>query len=62
WGELETGQTTIAFAPAHQHETDPLTGVVRHAGSDRERAPLEVCFTYADVVDAAYKVLCVWGS
>ncbi|MQL74744.1 hypothetical protein Taro_007117 [Colocasia esculenta] len=54
WGELETGQTTIAFTPAHQHETDALTGVVRHAGSDRERAPLEVCFAYADV-DAAYK-------
>ncbi|MQM09670.1 hypothetical protein Taro_042548, partial [Colocasia esculenta] len=52
WGVLETGQTTIAFTPVHQHETDVLTGVVRHA--DRERAPLEVCFAYADV-DAAYK-------
>ncbi|MQM10848.1 hypothetical protein Taro_043743, partial [Colocasia esculenta] len=36
---LETGQMTIAFTPAHQHETDAR--VVQHAGSDRERAPLE---------------------
>ncbi|MQL72988.1 hypothetical protein Taro_005336 [Colocasia esculenta] len=34
---LETGQMTIAFTPAHQHETD--AGVVQHADSDRERGP-----------------------
>lgn len=53
WGELESGQTTIAFTPAHQHETDDLTG---HPSSPNSRPPLEVCFAYSDV-DAAYKVL-----
>ncbi|KAL8549716.1 hypothetical protein ACS0TY_008526 [Phlomoides rotata] len=52
WGELESGQTTIAFTPAKQRETDDLTGAVRV----RERNPVEVCFDYADV-DAAFKVL-----
>lgn len=56
WGELESGQTTIAFTPLHQHETDDLTGKVQSSTrSDRERAPLEVCFCYHDV-DAAFKV------
>nr|VDC65146.1 unnamed protein product [Brassica rapa] len=55
WGELESGQTTIAFTPLHQHETDDLTGKVQSSTrSERERAPLEVCFCYADV-DAAFK-------
>ncbi|GFQ06667.1 hypothetical protein PHJA_002810700 [Phtheirospermum japonicum] len=53
WGELESGQTTIAFTPAKQHETD-LTGKVQVPHSDRERNPVEVCFDYSDV-DAAYK-------
>ncbi|KAL3640461.1 hypothetical protein CASFOL_015429 [Castilleja foliolosa] len=53
WGELESGQTTIAFTPAKQHETD-LTGKVQIPHSDRERNPVEVCFDYSDV-DAAYK-------
>lgn len=55
WGELEAGQTTIAFTPARQHETDALTGVVHRAASAGERPPLELCFVYADV-DAAYQV------
>lgn len=55
WGELESGQTTIAFTPLHQHETDDLTGAVQTPSSGRERQPIEVCFAYGDV-DAAYKV------
>ncbi|KAF8030864.1 hypothetical protein BT93_D0144 [Corymbia citriodora subsp. variegata] len=54
WGELESGQTTIAFTPLHQRETDDLTGVVHTAKSGRDRPPVEVCFAYKDV-DAAYK-------
>ncbi|WZZ19384.1 hypothetical protein YC2023_112473 [Brassica napus] len=54
WGELESGQTTIAFTPRHQHETDDLTGKVQATHSDPERAPIEVCFCYPDV-DAAFK-------
>ncbi|OVA18326.1 Glyoxalase-like domain [Macleaya cordata] len=60
WGELESGQTTIAFTPSHQHETDDITGAVavqiNPAGADdkSERPPVELCFAYADV-DAAYK-------
>ncbi|KAK6128429.1 hypothetical protein DH2020_037823 [Rehmannia glutinosa] len=54
WGELESGQTTIAFTPAKQHETDELTGKVQIPQSERERNPVEVCFDYSDV-DAAYK-------
>ncbi|CAJ1933089.1 unnamed protein product [Sphenostylis stenocarpa] len=54
WGELESGSTTIAFTPIHQHETDNLTGTVHNPGSDRERPPMEVCFVYSDV-DVAYK-------
>ncbi|XP_038707709.1 uncharacterized protein LOC120002926 isoform X2 [Tripterygium wilfordii] len=41
WGELESGQTTIAFTPAHQHETDDITGEVQGSVSVRERAPIE---------------------
>lgn len=55
WGELESGQTTIAFTPLHQHETDDLTGPVQTPGSGSVRQAIEVCFAYADV-DAAYKV------
>lgn len=55
WGELESGGTTIAFTPLHQHETDDLTGTVHNPRSSRERPPVEVCFVYPDV-DAAYKV------
>ncbi|XP_062171467.1 uncharacterized protein LOC133877240 [Alnus glutinosa] len=54
WGELESGQTTIAFTPLHQHETDELTGAVQIPGSGSMRQAIEVCFAYADV-DAAYK-------
>lgn len=54
WGELESGQTTIAFTPAHQHETD-LTGSVQTFKSGGVRQPVELCFDYPDV-DAAYKV------
>lgn len=57
WGELESGQTTIAFTPLHQHETDEVTGTVQTPQPKRgERNPIELCFDYADV-DAAYKVL-----
>lgn len=55
WGELESGQTTIAFTPIHQHETDELTGEVLVPESRGKRGQLEVCFDYQDV-DAAYKV------
>lgn len=55
WGELESGQTTIAFTPIHQHETDELTGKVLVPESSGKRSQLEVCFDYQDV-DAAYKV------
>ncbi|XP_028757098.1 uncharacterized protein LOC114716276 [Neltuma alba] len=54
WGELDSGQTTIAFTPMHQHETDDLTGKVQAPRSNRERQPVEVCFVYDDV-DAAYE-------
>lgn len=54
WGELESGQTTIAFTPVHQHETDDLTGHVKNPRSAHERGPVEVCFAYPDV-DAAFK-------
>ncbi|KAF4358677.1 hypothetical protein F8388_005617 [Cannabis sativa] len=55
WGELESGQSTIAFTPLHQHETDEVTGSVQTAaGSHGERQPVEVCFAFSDV-DAAYK-------
>ncbi|XWS71707.1 hypothetical protein CRYUN_Cryun03dG0161800 [Craigia yunnanensis] len=54
WGELESGQTTIAFTGQHQHETDDLTGVVQVPKSDRERPPTELCLVYSDV-DAAFK-------
>ncbi|CAO2840621.1 unnamed protein product [Amaranthus hypochondriacus] len=55
WGELESGQTTIAFTPVHQHETDEVTGTVQTPQPKRgERNPIELCFDYADV-DAAYK-------
>lgn len=55
WGELESGQTTIAFTPKHQHETDDLTGMVQQPKSEKERSQIEICFVYHDV-DAAYKV------
>ncbi|KAF7823593.1 Glyoxalase_2 domain-containing protein [Senna tora] len=54
WGELESGHTTIAFTPSHQHETDDLTGTVQAPRSSRERQPVEICFAYEDV-DAAFK-------
>ncbi|XP_052187502.1 uncharacterized protein LOC127798171 isoform X2 [Diospyros lotus] len=54
WGELESGQTTIAFTPVHQHETDDITGAVQAPRSYQERNPVEVCFDYPDV-DVAYK-------
>ncbi|GAA0184595.1 hypothetical protein LIER_31883 [Lithospermum erythrorhizon] len=55
WGELESGQTTLAFTPLHQHETDDLTGEVEiPSSSSNKRNPVEVCFDYADV-DAAFK-------
>ncbi|KAK8288187.1 hypothetical protein V6Z12_D07G109400, partial [Gossypium hirsutum] len=52
WGELESGQSTIAFTPKHQLETDKLTGAVPR--SDRERPPMGLCFVYSHV-DTAYK-------
>lgn len=55
WGELESGQTTIAFTPARQHETDDVTGAVHAPAGESRRSPVEVCFDYEDV-DAAYKV------
>ncbi|XP_031486316.1 uncharacterized protein LOC116254848 [Nymphaea colorata] len=54
WGELESGQTTIAFTPAHQRETDEVAGAVADPATDKRRPPLELCFAYPDV-DAAYK-------
>ena len=54
---MESGETTIAFTPLHQHETDDLTGSVQ-TGSGGERQPVEICFAYSDV-DAAYKV-CIY--
>ncbi|XP_076921656.1 uncharacterized protein LOC143583152 [Bidens hawaiensis] len=54
WGELESGQTTIAFTPVHQRETDDLTGKVEEHKSKIQRNQLEICFAYADV-DTAYK-------
>ncbi|XP_068667679.1 uncharacterized protein [Aristolochia californica] len=54
WGELESGQTTIAFTPAHQHETDDITGIVQLPETKKQRPPVEVCFEYEDV-DAAYQ-------
>ncbi|KAJ1381804.1 Vicinal oxygen chelate [Sesbania bispinosa] len=54
WGELESGNTTIAFTPMRQHETNDLTGAVHIARSSQERPPMEVCLIYPDV-DAAYK-------
>ncbi|KAL8146149.1 uncharacterized protein LOC141705906 [Apium graveolens] len=53
WAELESGQTTIAFTPIHQHDTDEVTGEVHTWEFRRERDPVEVCFAYEDV-DAAY--------
>ncbi|XP_004294575.1 PREDICTED: uncharacterized protein LOC101293858 isoform X2 [Fragaria vesca subsp. vesca] len=50
--ESHSGQTTIAFTPKHQHETDDLTGKVQKPSSGEERQPVEVCFDYPDV---AYK-------
>ncbi|KAK6234827.1 Glyoxalase-like domain [Theobroma cacao] len=54
WGELESGHTTIAFTPRHQHETDDLTGAVQVPKSDSKRPPVEICLVYTDV-DAAFK-------
>ncbi|XVF46501.1 hypothetical protein PTKIN_Ptkin03bG0032000 [Pterospermum kingtungense] len=54
WGELESGQTTIAFTRQHQHETDDLTGAVQVPKSDSQRTPMELCLVYSDV-DAAFK-------
>ncbi|KAJ8750523.1 hypothetical protein K2173_015675 [Erythroxylum novogranatense] len=55
WAELDSGQTTIAFTPLHQHETDNRSGQVhRTPHTTGERPPIEVCFVYSDV-DAAYK-------
>lgn len=56
WGELESGATTIAFTPVHQHETDDITGHVQTPQSRGDRQPIELCFDYVDI-DAAYKVL-----
>ncbi|KAJ4971882.1 hypothetical protein NE237_004981 [Protea cynaroides] len=54
WGELESGQTTIAFTPRHQHETDGRTGEVQIPQNGNERNPVEMCFAYSDV-DEAFK-------
>ncbi|MBA0674521.1 hypothetical protein Goari_016114 [Gossypium aridum] len=52
WGELESGQSTIAFTPKHQLETDKLTGAVPR--SNRERPPMGLCFVYSHA-NTAYK-------
>ncbi|KAJ0979460.1 hypothetical protein J5N97_014934 [Dioscorea zingiberensis] len=55
WGELESGETTIAFTPKHQRETDEITGAVKEpASSEKQRSQMEVCLAYEDV-DAAYQ-------
>ncbi|CAN4098856.1 unnamed protein product [Withania somnifera] len=54
WGELESGATTIAFTPIHQHETDDITGQVHTPQSQGGRQSIELCFDYVDI-DAAYK-------
>ncbi|XAR60561.1 hypothetical protein NMG60_11033988 [Bertholletia excelsa] len=53
WAELESGATTIAFTPAHQRETDDLTGAVQKP-SGIQTNPVQICFDYPDV-DAAYR-------
>ncbi|KAH0659731.1 hypothetical protein KY289_028479 [Solanum tuberosum] len=53
WGELESGATTIAFTPMHQHETDDITGHVQTPQSRAYRQAIELCFDYVDI-DAAY--------
>lgn len=61
WGELESGATTIAFTPMHQHETDDITGHVQTPQSRGDRQPVELCFDYVDI-DFAYKVLFEYAS
>ncbi|KAG0502953.1 hypothetical protein HPP92_003025 [Vanilla planifolia] len=61
WGELESGQTTIAFTPAHQRETDEKSGVVKKMAGQGERQPVELCFAFQDV-DAAYKTAVEKGA
>ncbi|XP_073060605.1 uncharacterized protein [Primulina eburnea] len=52
WGELHSGNTTLAFTPVKQRETEELTGKVQIP--QHERNPIEVCFDYSDV-DFAFK-------
>ncbi|XP_073158400.1 uncharacterized protein [Henckelia pumila] len=52
WGELQSGNTTLAFTPAKQRETEELTEKVQIPQHDRN--PIEVCFDYSDV-DSAFK-------
>ncbi|XP_075498449.1 uncharacterized protein LOC142536918 isoform X2 [Primulina tabacum] len=39
WGELQSGNTTLAFTPVKQRETDELTGKVKIP--QHERNPIE---------------------
>ncbi|KAK8931259.1 hypothetical protein KSP39_PZI016819 [Platanthera zijinensis] len=61
WGELESGQTTIAFTPKHQKESDERSGEVQIPAGPEEKQPVEVCFAYDDV-DAAYKTAVANGA
>ncbi|KAM0953563.1 putative glyoxalase/Bleomycin resistance protein/Dihydroxybiphenyl dioxygenase [Dioscorea sansibarensis] len=55
WGELESGETTIAFTPKHQRETDEISGEVKEPEKEKkERSSMEVCLAYEDV-DSAYQ-------
>ncbi|XP_020577777.1 uncharacterized protein LOC110022941 [Phalaenopsis equestris] len=61
WGELDSGNTTIAFTPEHQRETDEKSGSVQKPVGLDARQPVEICFAFADV-DAAYKTAVESGA
>ncbi|KAL2635381.1 hypothetical protein R1flu_006860 [Riccia fluitans] len=53
WGELESGQTTIAFTPLEQREAR-ITGGVHAPDASEQRSNVELSFSFQDV-DAAFK-------
>lgn len=53
WGELDSGETTIAFTPLEQRET-ALTGGVQTADLGEPRQSVELAFNFNDV-DQAFK-------
>lgn len=60
WGELESGETTIAFTPLKQHEVD-ITGGVQSADLGEPRHNVELSFSYSDV-DEAFKHAVATGA